>query len=574
MGYREGRHSTSGKRRTNSVDSRLASRNRKEPLRDNYYYEETRDGYQEFEDMSSYSSSKKKKDDLKELERQRNPGGGKAKKAIVIVTLVLLAIIGGVLYYVFGYLLKGLTVDSDFTKDLEKLGITTSAVDGDDPIVLDDSITNIMLFGVDARDGSFEGRSDVMMLVSVDNRHGKIKMTSILRDTCVQLDDGSYAKLTDLYSYGGPELSVRTINQNFSIGNRPLYITDYATVNFAKMAEIVDAFGGVDMELSAAEVQQININMFSLLVDVENAIEDDKYSGTYENRSDYAYINSDDIIPNIYGYKSIDSESYEYEDGTYHLNGNQAVAYGRIRYLDGGDDARAERQQKVLKALISKMTTMSKLEYPEMIRKVLPMCKTSLDFNDIMSLAPIILTDFTIETMNIPGETETPRSGWINNATQWVYVYDLNCAAKHMSVFIYENDSQFYGQEFYPEYYFPDVPESSSSGAYTSEDMPDASESVSSSPPESDVSSEPPTESDPNDEWSDGYENSGSWGDSDTSDTSSSWGDGDPSGGSDDWSDGDTSSGSDGWADDPGDGSGGSSDGWLDIPGSDEVTPY
>lgn len=574
MSYRDGRHSASGKRRTNGADSRMVNRSRREPLRDNYYYEQPRSGdWQQFEDMESYSSSRKKKEDKRELERQRKQSGGKAKKIVIVSLLVVLVLVGAALYYVFGYLLKDLTVDQDFTKDLQKLGITTSAAEGDEPIILDDSITNIALFGVDARDSSFEGRSDVIMIVSIDNRHDKIKMTSILRDTCVQLEDGSYAKLTDLYSYGGPELSVKTLNQNFSAGNRPLYITDYATVNFAKMADIVDAFGGVDLELTAAEVQQINVNLWSLYVDVNNAIENDQYNGTYESRDDYAYINSADMIPNKYGNKAVDSASYDYEDGTYHLNGNQAVAYGRIRHLDS-DNVRAERQQNVLKALLDKMHTMSKLEYPDMIKKILPLVKTSLDFNDLMSLAPIILTDFTVETMNVPGESETPRSGWINGASQWVYVYDLDYAAKHLSTFIYETDSQFYGMELYPSYYFPDVPETSSSGSYYSndEDLPVESEPVDSEPPES----------------------SGLEGDS----PESSWPEGDyPSDGGDgDWSDG-WSSSPEGWidvpSDDPGGGSTdeypddpnagyggdsdyteGDSDVWVDMPGTDEVTPY
>lgn len=566
MGYKDGRHSSSGRRAASkrNADSRMATR-RKEPLRDNYYYEEPAGGSGRFEDMSSYSSSRKKKEDKRELERQRKPKGSKKKKAIIISLLVLLAIIGGVLYYIFGYMLKDLTIDEEFTKDLAKLGITTSAAEGEDPIILDDSITNIALFGVDARDSSFEGRSDVIMIVSIDNRHDKIKMTSILRDTCVQLEDGSYAKLTDLYSLGGPELSVNTLNRNFSAGNRPLYITDYATVNFAKMAEIVDAFGGVELELTGAEVQQINVNLWSLLVDVDNAIENDQYNGTYESRDDYATISSYDMIPNIYGVKNVDSADYEYEDGTYTLNGNQAVAYGRIRHLDGGDNVRAERQQNVLKALISKMRTMSKLEYPEMIKKVLPLVKTSLNFNDIMSLAPIILTNFTIETMSIPGTDETPRSGWINGGTQWVYVYDLDYAAKHLSTFIYESDSQFINEELYPSYYFPDVPETSSSGTYYSVDddfPPVESEEPVDSEPESSPPDDGLTSSYPEGEYPDDPDGwyGGDGGDGNISDT--------PSDSPDDWIDtpgDDTSYPSDG---------GSTDNDWVDVPGSDDISPF
>lgn len=497
MSYKDGRHSSSGRGRGGSSsrmgpDSRGGARQRREPLQDHYYYEEPRQGgSSQFEDVSSYSSSRKKKEDEKELERQRNKKGGKAKKAIIISLAVLLVLIGGAVYYVKGYVLKDLTVDNEFTKDLAKLGIVTSAAEGEEPIVLDDSIKNIAMFGVDARGGSFEGLSDVVMILTVDNKHKKIKMTSILRDSCVVMEDGSYAKLTEIYSYGGPELAVKTLNQNFSIGNRPLNITEYVTVNFARMADIVDACGGVEIELTGQEVQQINVNLWSLVVDVEEQIDIDKANGTYESRDDYAYITNADMMPNIYGEKNVDSADYEYEDGKYLLNGNQAVAYGRIRYIDS-DDMRATRQQNVLKALIERVRGKSKLEYPEMIRKIMPMCKTSLDFGDITGMLPIMFTDFTIETMNIPGEAEQARGGSLPGG-KWVYVYDLEYAAKHISTFIYEKDSQFFGQEFYPGEGdgIPDVPETS--GGYSDEPDYYSSSSPSSEPPvdSSAVSSEP-----------------------------------------------------------------------------------
>jgi len=199
-------------------------------------------------------------------------------------------------------------------------------------------------------------------------------------------------------------------------------------------------------------------------------------------------------MPNIYGEKNVDSAADEYEDGKYLLNGNQAVAYGRIRYIDS-DDMRAVRQQNVLKALIERVRGKSKLEYPEMVRKIMPMCKTSLDFGDITGMLPIMFTDFTIETMNIPGEAEQARGGELSGG-RWVYVYDLEYAAKHVSTFIYERDSQFFGQEFYPGEGdgIPDVPESA--GCYSGETdfnngWSSSSSAPSSEPPSSSVSSEP-----------------------------------------------------------------------------------
>lgn len=575
MSYKEGRHSSSGRGRAGrssssrmGPDSRGTSRQRREPLQDHYYYEEPPQGaFQQFEDMSSYSSSRKKREDKKELERQKKKKGGKAKRAVIISLAVLLVLIGGALYYVFGYLLKDLTVDDQFTKDLQKLGIVTSAAEGEEPIVLDDTIKNIAMFGVDARGSSFEGLSDVVMILTVDNKHGKIKMTSILRDSCVVMEDGSYAKLTEIYGYGGPELAVKTLNQNFSIGNRPLNITEYVTVNFARMADIVDACGGVEIELTAQEVQQINVNLWSLLVDVDEQIDIDKANGTYTSRDDYAYITSTDMMPNIYGEKNVDSADYEYEDGKYLLNGNQAVAYGRIRYIDS-DDMRATRQQNVLKALIERVRGKSKLEYPEMIRQIMPMCKTSLDFGDITGMLPIMFTDFTIETMNIPGEDEQARGGSLSGG-KWVYVYDLEYAAKHISTFIYESDSQYFGQEFYPGEGngIPNVPESS--GGYSNETDFYAQNGSPSSSLSSDPESSEPVSS--------GWEEDPSSGDPGYEDPSSypveSWPEEDPPNYSEDPG-GDPSGDPSGEEADPGSYSGEGLGEVGDVPGTDEVTPY
>lgn len=427
--------------RRGASKNRQASR-RKEPLRDNYYYEEPpREG---FEDVASYSSPKRRKDDQRELERQKGKKGmGKGKKAVLITVGVVVVLVAAGLWYVFGYLLKDLTIEP-ITKDPVKLGwepASGASAQDDFQVVLDDSVKNIAMFGVDDRGGTFEGRSDVIMILTVDNKHGKIKMTSIARDTCVNIADYGDDKLTHAYFYGGPELAINTLNRNFH-----LRMEDFVTVNFAKMAEIIDACGGVELELTAAEVQQINVNLWSLLVDVEEQIEDDKYSGDYKSRDDYAKITREDMMPNIYGELNVDSDVEDYEDGTYLLNGNQAVAYGRIRYLEGGDDVRMERQQNVLKALINRVRGKSKLEYPEMIRKIMPMCKTSLDFEDIMGMLPIMFTNFTIETMTLPSEVENPNGGYIRSDC-WVYLYDLEAASKHISQFVYESDSPYYGQE-------------------------------------------------------------------------------------------------------------------------------
>lgn len=402
--------------------------------RDNYTYEQDS---QRFEDVSSYSSAKRKAADQRELERQRSP---KKKhtvvKVIVAVVLVLAAAAGAGAYYLQGYLLKDLTV-KPITKDREELGIHSELM-----VNSDTSIKNIALLGLDARNSESDGvRSDVMMIVTVDNKHGKIKMTSVLRDSNVSIrmnsDEGGYYyfddKITHAYHYGGEELAIQTLNRNFFLN-----IEDYVTVNFAQTAQIVDAVGGVDIDLSAGEVRHLNLNLWSLYSEVEEQKDYDREDGTYASNT-YPEITRLDFFENIYGEVNLYSSEDEYEGGRFHLNGNQAVAYARIRYLDS-DDVRASRQQNVIKALLNQVRGKSKLEYPEMIRQIMPLCATSLEFDDIVSMIPILLTDFTIETMSVPGEADHADGGQ-NSLGGWAYFYDLEQAAREINDFIYESDA-------------------------------------------------------------------------------------------------------------------------------------
>ena len=124
-----------------------------------------------------------------------------------------------------------------------------------------------------------------------------------------------------------------------------------------------------------------------------------------------------------------------------HLNGNQTVAYSRIRVL-GGDAARAGRQQKVLEAVLQKVRG-GRVNYAELIRAVMPLCKTSLDLEDILALSPILLTDFTVETLTVPGDREEAWGGLDPDFDDnWVFIYDFEQAARHIREFLEAGPSQ------------------------------------------------------------------------------------------------------------------------------------
>ena len=373
-----------------------------------------REREQGFEDVSSYSPVEKKK-------RQKGHRGRTVLQCIAAFLCVVMILFGAALIYISTDLIAELTTNT-ITKDPAKLGIREDAV-------VDDSIKNIALFGLDSRSSDFRGQSDVTMILTVDNRHGAIKMTSILRDSLVNIEGENFSgehvdwnsKINAAYAVGGPELAIRTLNQNYG-----LRIEDYVTVNFVNMAAIVDAFGGVEMEVTAEEIEEINLNLRNLYWEVEQQKQQDIAVGTYDELNYPIILDSD--------YMSATGDV-----ATYLLNGNQAVSYGRIRNI-GSDFGRVERQQKVLTGLVQRVKRLSITDYPSLIKNLMPYCETNLDLNDIMSMVPILGTDMDMESISIPDPDFETDLQDIN----YDLVYDLTQASKRMSAFIFEEGSPYW----------------------------------------------------------------------------------------------------------------------------------
>lgn len=373
-----------------------------------------RDDAQEFEDLSSYSSSKEYN------KRRKNRRGHTVLKCILGVFCALLIVFGSGLIYIATHLLDDLTT-TNITKDPTALGIDPS-------VTMDDSIKNIALFGLDQRSAYSDDstRSDVIMVLTVDNKHKKLKITSILRDSYVSIEgensNGVHVdymdKINAAYAEGGYELAIRTLNRNFGLN-----IMDYVTIDFTDTAAIVDAFGGVEISLTAEEKWEINQNLWNLSQETEGLIKDS------------------DFLADANG-QVMDLAGAEYSDSVELLNGNQAVAYGRIRNI-GYDYQRVERQQIVFKALMNRVTQLSFGEYPSLISQLMPYCETSLDLTDAIGMTPILTSDFTIETISIPDvdyELDLTDDG------SYLY-YDVEQAGHRIDSFINEEDSAYW-EEF------------------------------------------------------------------------------------------------------------------------------
>lgn len=182
----------------------------------------------------------------------------------------------------------------------------------------EDGVVNILLIGCDSREQSDdEGRSDAMILMSISNKTHSVQMTSLLRDMYVDIPGHDGNRLNAAYAFGGPELLMETISQNLDIK-----VDRYVVVNFWAFANLVDAVGGVKLELSNDEVQWVN-----------------------------AYLNEYNLLQGL----SIDNDYLDPSlSGEILLDGPQALAYSRNRYI-GTDFGRTERQRKVLSAIIKKL---------------------------------------------------------------------------------------------------------------------------------------------------------------------------------------------------------------------------
>lgn len=300
------------------------------------------------------------------------------------ITLAVCLLLLGAAYGVFAYMVGGLNRTEINEENL-------SANEGLEEVI------NIALFGVDSRNNDYVGRSDAILICSVNTKTGKIKLVSIARDTYVPIKGYYNTRINHAYAYGGAELAIQTLNENFGMD-----ITDYVTVNFDSLAQIIDEMGGVTVDVTEAERQQVN-----------------------------AYL--------------LDGEPL-YETGMVNLTGPQAVSYSRIRKIDS-DTMRASRQREVLAALFDKALEINPLSYPAYVRKFAPLAETSLSNEEILKMATVVIkgSNISLEQGGFPNDYIHSEGQIINGA--WYYVYDIEQAKDMLHQFIYEDiPFEQYGQ--------------------------------------------------------------------------------------------------------------------------------
>lgn len=236
-------------------------------------------------------------------------------KKIVITFVILITIITGCTGLLF-FLVKDIAGAINYKPDqMEEFVVEEN---GETALLKDSHVTNVLLIATDARSEESQARSDAMVLITLNENDNKLSMTSFQRDLYLQLAGRTESnRLNASYAYGGGGCTAKTIEQNFLIK-----IDGYVVINMYAAYKIVDAIDGVELFISAEEAKWIN-----------------------------AYLNEMNLIVG----DEINDSYLPEEEGIVQLNGKQAISYCRIRYLEGDDAGRAERQRKMLGAIEEKV---------------------------------------------------------------------------------------------------------------------------------------------------------------------------------------------------------------------------
>ncbi len=257
---------------------------------------------------------------------------------------------------------------------------------------------NVALFGLDTRENNEEmgSRSDTIIIASLNRETKEVKLSSVYRDTLLQMDDGSYNKANAAYSFGEEDEAVPMLNRNLDMD-----IDHYVTVDFAAMVDVIDALGGIDVEVTEEEIPYLN-----------------NYSV--------------EIIKNT----GVDTWGIT-DPGYQHLTGVQATAYARIRATLGDDFRRTERQRLVLEKIAEKARSASLSTLNMIIDRVFPKVRTNFTLPEILAYAKDISKYQIGESKGFPFDLDTMI---IDNAGDCVIPDNLESNVKQLHNFLFGED--------------------------------------------------------------------------------------------------------------------------------------
>lgn len=312
---------------------------------------------------------RKEYDDEDEIPERHHSSGKKKKKfgwvnVLTILLVVVLVVLVGVYAVINHYYSKSnyvsddkITINKSTEVETESTGLTDEETDALQSEILNETqdielpnnnnVYNILLIGVDRRDKTWYGNSDSMILMSINKDTKQIHMTSFMRDLYANIPDVGVKKLNAACAYGGGPLVVRTIEDNYK-----LPIDNYASVDFDSMIDIIDDIGGIELSPSDDEIRVAN-----------------------------------HYVDEMCRLRNVDASAHQYTaGGEQHVDGYQAVAYARIRYVGNSDYQRTERQREVLSKMMQKMKSLSVTELSALADTILPSVTHNIDQSTLMTL--------------------------------------------------------------------------------------------------------------------------------------------------------------------------------------------
>ncbi len=275
---------------------------------------------------------------------------------------------------------------------LESIGLGGTRTDSEG-LVSDTGVLNILLIGQDGRDeeGVSGSRSDSMMIVSVDKGTDKVKMISLMRDMYVSIPGYEDNRINAAYSYGGVDLLKETIEENFKVK-----IDGNVQIDFESFKEIVDKLGGVEIDLSQEEADYLN-------------------TAYWQN-------------------------GWTLTAGIQTLDGDQALAYSRVRQVGNSDFERTERQKKVLMSAFRKVKSQGIISMLSLAKDIYPMLDTDIGIGDMISLGTTAMgmEESDIESYRLPAD------GMYENQTirgMQVLVPDLEANREYLYELLFGEDA-------------------------------------------------------------------------------------------------------------------------------------
>ena len=339
---------------------------------------------------------------------------GRVRRILCLVFSILFLLGGAGMMYYYSLLDTVNYVADDDAKT--KVTIPDDATDtdgnkiiGDSQLLQDSKVLNIMLFGEDNKKGSDHGRTDTMILLSIDNTHKKLKMTSFQRDTYVYIPGNGYNKINASYTLGGAALSIQTIEANFGIK-----IDRYAVVDFKSFIDIINTLGGVEIEVTQDEIDYINYQMYK----------NGQSNGNYTTITD--------------------------APGIVKLTGQEALWYARNRGLTKGEDGneigldgddwdRTSRQRKLLEKMVTDLKGADLGQIISIVNSIGPKITTNLKKDEITALVSHALTyiNYKVEQNYVP----TEGLWYYDNNTDAgsvIAIADMETQRRALAEFIYE----------------------------------------------------------------------------------------------------------------------------------------